>query len=95
MRSRRCLCAWVSLTVARKRLGKNPPIVAMQWLGRNVTAVTNTHATGEELLNVSLSMWSVSCQGKHASSSSQNFLFNFNNGFDYTNELSEYEPSVS
>jgi hypothetical protein len=49
--------------VARKRLGKNPPIVARQRLGknslivarerlgRNFTAVTNTHATTEELLD--------------------------------------------
>jgi hypothetical protein len=30
-----------------------PPIVARQRLGRNVTAVTNTHATIEELLDES------------------------------------------
>jgi hypothetical protein len=41
-----------------------PPIVARQRLGRNVTAVTNTHATIEELLDASFSMWPVSCQGK-------------------------------
>jgi hypothetical protein len=48
-----------SLIVARQRLGKNPPIVA-----RHVIAVTNTHATIEELLDVSFSMWPVSYQGK-------------------------------
>jgi hypothetical protein len=31
-------------------------IVARQWLGRNVTAVTNTEATIEELLDASFSM---------------------------------------
>jgi hypothetical protein len=39
-------------------------IVARQRLGRNVTAVTNTHATIEELLDASFSMWPVSYQGK-------------------------------
>jgi hypothetical protein len=38
-------------------LGKNPPIVARQRLGRNVTAVTKTHTTIEELLDPSFSMW--------------------------------------
>jgi hypothetical protein len=37
--------------VARQRPGKNPLIVARQQLGRKVTAVTNTHATREELLD--------------------------------------------
>jgi hypothetical protein len=37
--------------------------LAMQRLGRNVTAVTNTHATTEELLDASFSMWPV-YQGK-------------------------------
>jgi hypothetical protein len=41
-----------------------PPIVARQRLGRNVTAVTNTHATIEELLNALFSMWPMSYQGK-------------------------------
>jgi hypothetical protein len=50
-------------------------IVATQWLDRNVTTVTNTHATIEELLDASFSMWSVSYQGKLAIISSQNFLF--------------------
>jgi hypothetical protein len=44
--------------------GKNPPIVAKQRLGRNVTVVTNTHATIEELLDVLFSMLSMSYQGK-------------------------------
>jgi hypothetical protein len=52
-----------------------PPIVARQRLGRNVTAVTNTYATIEELLDASFSMRSVSYQGKQAISSSQSFLF--------------------
>jgi hypothetical protein len=56
--------------VARQRVGKNSPVVARQRLGsvkiplsfarqrldRNVTAVTNTHATIEELLDASFSM---------------------------------------
>jgi hypothetical protein len=50
--------------VARQRFGKNPPIVARQRLGGNVTAVTNTHATTEYLLDASFSMWPVSYQGK-------------------------------
>jgi hypothetical protein len=62
------------LTVAKQRLGKKPPIVARQRLGRNVTAVTNTHPTTEELLDASFSIWPVSYQGKQAISSSQNFL---------------------
>jgi hypothetical protein len=87
------VCASVySPIVARQRLGKNPlivarqqlgknPIVPRQWLGRNVTAVTNTHATIEELLDASFSMWPVSYQGKQAISSSQNFLFNICKSF--------------
>jgi hypothetical protein len=39
-----------------------PPIVAGQRLGRNVTPVTNTHATIEELLDASFSMRPVSYQ---------------------------------
>jgi hypothetical protein len=58
MRSRCCLCVSVyPPIVARQRLGKNSPIVAMQRLGINVTAVTNTHATIEELLDASCSVW--------------------------------------
>jgi UDP-3-O-[3-hydroxymyristoyl] glucosamine N-acyltransferase len=63
-----------SLIVARQRLGKISLIVARQRLGRNVTAVTNTHLTIEELLDVSFSMWPLSFQGKQPISSSQNFL---------------------
>jgi hypothetical protein len=55
MKSRCCVCACVSVY---------SPIVAMHRLGRNVTAVTNTHATIEELLDASFSMWPVSYQGK-------------------------------
>jgi hypothetical protein len=54
MRSRCCLCVCLCI----------PPIVARQRLGRNVTAVTNTHATIEELLYASFSMWTMSYQGK-------------------------------
>jgi hypothetical protein len=39
--------------VARQLLDKIPPIVARKRLGRNVTAVTNTRATIEELLDAS------------------------------------------
>jgi hypothetical protein len=64
MRSRCCLCVCVyPPIVARHRLGKNL-IVARQRLGRNVTAVTNTPATIEALLDASFSMWPVSYQGK-------------------------------
>jgi hypothetical protein len=41
---------------------KNPSMVARQRLGRNVTVVTNTHATIEELLDASFPMWPVSYQ---------------------------------
>jgi hypothetical protein len=51
-----CVCAFPPI-VARQRLGKNLLIVAMQLLGRNVTEVTNTHATIKELLDESFSMW--------------------------------------
>jgi hypothetical protein len=33
------------------------PFVGRQQLGRNFTAVTNTYATIEELLDASFSMW--------------------------------------
>jgi hypothetical protein len=52
-----CLCVCVSVyppIVARQRLGKNPLIVARQWLNRNVTA-QRVHATIEELLDASFS----------------------------------------
>jgi hypothetical protein len=52
------------LIVARQRLGECPPIVARQRLDRNVTAVTNTHATVDELLDALFSMWPVSYQEK-------------------------------
>jgi hypothetical protein len=68
MRSRCCLCVCVCLCipfiVARQRVGKNSLIVARLRLGRNVTAVTNTHATIEKLLDASFSMWPVSYQRK-------------------------------
>jgi hypothetical protein len=51
------------LVVARQGLGKNP-IVSRQPVGGNVTAVKNTHATTEELLDASFSVWLVSYQGK-------------------------------
>jgi hypothetical protein len=50
------------LIVARQRLGKIHPIVVRQRLGRNITAVTNTHGTIEELLDASFLMWPVSYQ---------------------------------
>jgi hypothetical protein len=79
MRSRCCLCVCLCIPppiIARRLLGKNPSIVAGQQLGKNpltvarqrhsgnVTAVTNTHATIEELLDASFPMWPVSYQGK-------------------------------
>jgi hypothetical protein len=65
------------LIVVRQRFGKNPlivarngsvksPIVAWKRLGRNVTAVKNTHATIEELLDALFSMWPMSYQGRQA-----------------------------
>jgi hypothetical protein len=63
MRSYCCLCVYPPI-IARQWLGINPPIVARQRLGKNVTAVTNTQATIEVLLETSSSMWPVSCQGK-------------------------------
>jgi hypothetical protein len=59
MRSRCCLSVCVSvysLLVLGNGSVKNPLIVARQRLGRNVTAVTNTHAIIEELLGVSFPM---------------------------------------
>jgi hypothetical protein len=52
-----------------------PPTVARQGIGRNVTAATNIHATIEELLDASFSMWPVLYQGKWAISSYRNFLY--------------------
>jgi hypothetical protein len=68
MKSLCCLCVGVCV----------PLIVVRQLLGRNVTAVTNTQATIEELLEASFLMWPVSYQGKQAISSSQNFLLILN-----------------
>jgi hypothetical protein len=48
-----CECLCMPPIVARQLLGKNPLIVARQRLSRNVTAVTNKHATIEELLDAS------------------------------------------
>jgi predicted homoserine dehydrogenase-like protein len=59
-----CVCLRIPLTVARQRLGKKSPIVARQRLVTNVTAVKNTYAKIEELLDASFSMWPVSYQGK-------------------------------
>jgi hypothetical protein len=50
------------LIVVKQRFGKNPTTVARQRLGKTVTAATNTHAKIEELLEVSLSMRSVTYQ---------------------------------
>jgi hypothetical protein len=41
-----------------------PPITAMQRLGKNITAATNTQAKREELLDVSFSLWPMSFQKK-------------------------------
>jgi hypothetical protein len=54
--SHQSLCLYVSVYVSS--------IVARQRLGKKVIAATNTHATIEELLDVSFSIWSVSYQGK-------------------------------
>jgi hypothetical protein len=56
MRSHCRLCVCVYLCVH--------PVVVRQQLGRKITAVTNKHATIEELLDASFSMWPVSYQGK-------------------------------
>jgi hypothetical protein len=69
-----CVSAYPPI-VARQRLCKSRPIIARQRLGRNVTAVMNTHATIEEFLDVSFSVWSMSYQGKKGISSSKHFLF--------------------
>jgi hypothetical protein len=70
------VCLYIPPIVARQWLGKNPHIVARQRLGKillivagqrlgsNVTAVKNAHATIEELLDASFSMWPVSYPGK-------------------------------
>jgi hypothetical protein len=56
MSSRCCVCVSVYSSIfARQRLGKIPLIVARQRLGRNVTSVTNTHATMEQLYDLMFS----------------------------------------
>jgi hypothetical protein len=78
MRLRCCLCVCLytplsllgngSVTIPVSLIGNGSlkilHIVASHRLGRNVTAVTNTHATIEELLDASFSMWPVSYKGK-------------------------------
>jgi hypothetical protein len=77
MRSRCCLCHPINFSMpepifmkldtyimAPQLISTAYPIVARQRLGRNVTAVTNTRATIQELLDASFSMWPVSYQGK-------------------------------
>jgi hypothetical protein len=54
------VCLFIHLIVARQRLGKKTPAVAGQPFSRNFTAVTNIHATIEELLDASFSMCLVS-----------------------------------
>jgi hypothetical protein len=51
-----------------------PRIDARQRLGKNVTTATNTHATIEELLDVSFYMRSVSYQRKIGDQSFPEFL---------------------
>lgn len=51
-----------------------PPTVARQQFSNNFIAATNTHKAIDELLYTSFSKRSVSHQGKHAITSSQNFL---------------------
>jgi hypothetical protein len=52
-----CVCVSVySPIFARQRLFKNPPIIARQRLVKNFTAVTNTNATVQKLLDASFSM---------------------------------------
>jgi hypothetical protein len=50
--------------ISRRRLSKNPPIVARQQVSRKATAVTNTYGAIEELLDASFSMWPMWYQGK-------------------------------
>jgi hypothetical protein len=81
------VCVCVSPIVAKQRLSKIPlsllgngsvktPLSLLeQRVGRNVAAVTNTHSTIKELLDVSFAMWPVSYQGKSAISSSQNLFY--------------------
>jgi hypothetical protein len=67
MRSRCCVCVCVCippLSLLENGSVKMSPILARQRLGRNVSAVTNTHAKIYEFLEASISMWPVSYQGK-------------------------------
>jgi hypothetical protein len=68
MRSRCSMCVCVCISIPLSLLGngsvKNPLIVAKQRFGRNVTAVTNTRITIEQLLDASFSVSPVSYQGK-------------------------------
>jgi hypothetical protein len=82
-----CVCLCILPIVVRQRLGKNPLIVARQRLDRKFTAVTNTRATIEKLLDSSFSMWPVPYEGKQAISSSQNFLFARTISIRYSNAL--------
>jgi hypothetical protein len=65
-------------TSSRLVLGPNQPpprIVARQRLGKHVPTGMNIHATIDELLDVSFSVWCTLYKGKLAITSSQNFLF--------------------
>jgi hypothetical protein len=72
-----CVCLCIPPAVVRQRLGNNPlivtqwlgkspPIIAGQRLGRNVTAVTNTHAIIEELLDPAFSVFSMRSLSKES-----------------------------
>jgi hypothetical protein len=104
MRSRCCLCVYVSVyppiiarqrlgksplivakqqlgkhppIIARQRLGKNPLIVARQRLSRNVTAVTNTNATIQKLLEPVFFYMALVASRKVGDRASQNLLLLF------------------
>jgi hypothetical protein len=62
-----CACLCILPIVSRQRLVKHPAIVARQRAGRNVSAVMNIHATVEELLDTSVTIWPVSNQRMQAS----------------------------
>jgi hypothetical protein len=57
-----CVCMCIPLSLLNNGSVKIPTVVR-QRLSIKVTAVTNTHATIEELLDASFSMWPVSYQG--------------------------------
>jgi hypothetical protein len=88
MRSHCCVCVYVSplslrgngsVEVTLSLLGNGSVKITLSLLGkrlgRNITAVTNKHATIKELLDSWFSIWPVSYQGKSAISYFQNFLF--------------------